>query len=332
VRPSIDWLGAVTLTAGVVPLLVAMSSGGRDYAWGSPEIVGLLVTGVVLCAVFLFVEARAQAPIFPLSLFKNRTIWTVSITATAVAAAMFGTMMFIPLFIQGVVGTSATKSGAVVTPMMFSMIASSIVSGQLMTRLGKYKWNAVAGCAVTTVSLFLMATMDVSTSYATVLTYMVVMGVGLGATMPVFNLAVQNAVEHKDVGVSTSSFQFLRSLGGAVGGAVFGAVLTNRFGGAFLQALPDGVAAAMPADELARFSNPQMLMNPATQAQLAQGEALQRLAPILGAVKQALATSLSTVFLIGAIVTAVGLAFTFLLQDLPLRKTRGGGPPPPAAH
>lgn len=228
--PRIDWAGAGALVFAVVPLLVALSSGGRDFAWGSPEVLTLFAAGAAFSVAFIVIERRAQEAILPLPLFRDRVVWTSSLGATLVSVAMFGATMFIPLFIQGVVGTSATKSGAVMTPMMLAMIATSIASGQVMTRRRRYKANALFGVVVTAAGLVLLAVMDEGTSYAVVLRNMIVFGVGLGATMPVFTLSVQNAVEPRDLGVATSSVQFLRSLGGSVGGAVFGAVLADRLG------------------------------------------------------------------------------------------------------
>jgi MFS family permease len=237
---------------------------------------------------------------------------------------MFGTTLFIPLFIQGVVGRSATESGAVVTPMMFSLIGASIVSGQLVTRLGKYRYIAVTGVAVTAIGMGLMAMMNEQTTYAMVLRNMVVMGIGLGITMPVFTLAVQNAVDPGSVGVMTSSLQFLRSIGGSIGAAIFGAILTNRFSPAFHAALSPQAAAGVPPQVLKAFENPQVLMDPhmAERLQASGGPALmEKLVPVFGAVKHALSASLHDVFVYGAILAAVGVVFALLIVDIPLRKS-----------
>jgi len=322
-KPQIDWLGAATLVSGVIPLLLALSWGGRDYPWSSPTVVGLLAVGVVMTAAFLFVQTRAPEPLIPPALFRQRIVWTSSLAATLTSVAMFGTLLFIPLFIQGVVGRSATESGAVMTPMMFSLIGSSIVAGQLITRLGKYRTLAIIGVSITALGMGLLAQMDVTTTYGTVLRNMMIMGIGLGVTMPVFNLAVQNAVDPQHVGVATSSVQFLRSIGGSVGAAVFGAILSNRFAPAFHDALPAQVAATLPPRMLTAFSNPQSLMDPriAAQMQSADPAMLQAMGPLVTAVKQALTHSLHEVFLIGTAVAVAGLAFTFLMVDIPLRKS-----------
>jgi hypothetical protein len=193
------------------------------------------------------------------------------------------------------------------------------VSGQAITRLGRYKAVAVLGMAITTTGLFLLSVMDTSTTYATVIRNMMVMGVGLGLVMPVFTLAVQNAVDPRQVGVATSSIQFLRTMGGSLGAAIFGAVLANRFGPALAAAMPAEAARRLPAAVVAGLSSPQALMNPALTARLTAGTDPAALAPIIGAVRQALAGSLHQVFLAGTLVLAASLAVTFLMVDVPLR-------------
>jgi len=319
----IDWLGAVTLVLAVVPLLLALSWGGREYAWSSTEIVALVSIGVLMAIAFVFIEMRVPEAILPPAFFRNRVVWTSSAAATLVAVGMFGTTLFIPLFIQGVIGKSATQSGAVLTPMMFSLIGASMTAGQIITRRGRYKAIAVAGVGLAGAGILLLAQMDVSTSYTTVLRNMMVIGVGLGLTMPVFTIAVQNAVDVRDLGIATSSIQFLRSMGGALGAAAFGAVLANRFSTALGQALRPEISAMIPPGLRATFQNPQALMNPEVTAriQAAGPDALSRMAPAFGAVRQALATSLHEVSLCGAFVVLAGVVFAALLVDLPLRRT-----------
>jgi MFS family permease len=241
-------------------------------------------------------------------------IWTSAVAATAVAVAMFGTTLFIPLFIQGVIGTSATRSGAVLTPMMIALIAASMMTGQLVSRLGKYKMIAVAGVSTIAIGMYLLARMDVATTYAMVLRNMVVLGAGLGMTMPIFTLTVQNAVDIRQVGVATSSIQFLRTMGGSIGAAIFGAVLSNRFAPALQAALPAGAARALPAG--LTLNNPQALMNPEVVARMNASPAA---AAILLALKRALAASLHDVFLVGTFVVTGALVVTCMLVDVPLR-------------
>mgnify|MGYP002784929774 CR=1 FL=1 len=317
-KPVIDYAGAATLVLSVVPVLLALSWGGRDYAWGSSTILGLLGFGLAMFALFLRVEGRAKEPIIQLSMFKPRVIWTSAGAAATIAMAMFGTTLFIPLFIQGVIGTSASRSGAVQTPLMLTLIAGSIASGQIVTRLGKYRIVAITGASLTTTAMFLLSRMNVDTSYGEVLRNMVIMGAGLGLTMPIFTLSVQNAVPIRQLGAATSSVQFLRTMGGSLGAAIFGAILANRFAPALHAAISPELLQRLPPGALERLSNPQLLMAPQTLARLsADGNA----APLVAALRSALATALHDVFVAGTIVVLFALSFTWLLVDIPLRTT-----------
>jgi MFS family permease len=209
------------------------------------------------------------------------------------------------------------------TPMMFALIGASMLAGQLITRMGKYKAIAIAGVGTNALGLFLLALMDVNTTYGTVLRNMMIVGVGLGLTMPVFTIAAQNAVDNSQLGMATSAIQFTRSMGATIGAAIFGALLSNRFATALHAALPPGAANNVPPAMMEMLQNPQALMNPEVAARVrAQGpETLRLVAPMLTALKQALATAIADVFLWGAIITAGGILLLWRLVDLPLRTT-----------
>ena len=330
-KPKIDYLGALTLISSVVPVLLALSWGGRDYAWGSPLIMSLLTFGLVMMGLFFFVEWRAPEPIIPMRLFRNQIVWSSMAASALVAVGMFGTTLFIPLFIQTAIGTSATKSGAVMMPMTLALVFSAIVTGQLITRLGKYRNLAIFGVALTGGAMLLIAGMDINTSYATVVRNLILMGIGLGATMPVFTLAVQNAVEAHFVGVATSTVQFVRSVGGALGAAIFGSVLANRYLPAFHSLLPVNIAAQLPVDQLKQFDNPQLLSQPAAAQAIQEafghlggtGESLFLAVKL--AARQGLASALHDVFLMGAGLLAAATVLTFFVKDIPLRKTNRPG-------
>src|SRR5438105_1765886 len=213
----IDFLGAGTLVAGVVPLLLALSWGGNDYPWASPTILGLFGIAAIMLVVFGIVERRAAEPIIPLSLFGNRIVSVSVLALMLMAIGMFGTILFIPLFIQGVIGTSATQSGTVMMPMMMVMVTSSILGGQNISRTGRYKLIGLFGMTVMALGLFLLSGMGPNTDYLTVVRNMIIIGIGLGPTMPVFTLAAQNAVKMSQLGVVTSMTQFSRSIGSTLG-------------------------------------------------------------------------------------------------------------------
>jgi MFS family permease len=275
---------------------------------------------------FAWAEQRAAEPILPFSLFKNRTVTISAIGLTIMGVSMFGTILYIPLFIQGVIGSSATQSGTVLTPMMFAMIGSSILSGQLIARTGKYKLMSVVGLAVGACGMFLMAGMGPDTDYPTVVRNMVMIGLGLGPVMPVFTLTTQTAVRVDQIGVATSLTQFARSIGGTLGTALFGSLLINRFQPALQHALPAPLA-AMPPEQLAQFQNPQALLSP--QAADAMRQGLAQLGPqggqlfdmLIGSIKIALASSLHDVFLAGACVAALGVLNAMFMREVPLRQS-----------
>jgi MFS family permease len=254
-RP-IDVAGAIALVLAVVPLLLALSWGGNEYAWTSPLVLGLLGFASIVTAIFLWIESRAVEPIIPLSLFKNRIVTIATLSMVLMAIGMFGTILFIPLFIQGVIGTGATASGTVMMPMMLTMVAASMVGGQIISRTGRYKLLGLFGLVTTAFGMFLLSRMGPDTTYLTVVLNMTIVGLGLGPTMPVFTLAAQNAVSFNDLGVVTSLVQFSRSIGATLGAAVFGSLLANRFGPALREALPPTVAAAIPSEQLAQLQNP----------------------------------------------------------------------------
>ena len=227
-RPRIDWLGSGALILAVVPLLLALSFGGSTYAWGSIEEIGLFAMTLVFGAAFLFIESRAEAPTIPLDLFRNRIFTASAIITFLTSMAMYGAILYIPLFVQTALGNTASGSGVVLTPMMLGLIVVSIVSGQVLARTGHYKVLAVVGTAITVVGMLLLGQMNATTDTGIVARNMVVLGVGLGTSMALFTIVVQNAFPIERLGVVTASLAFFRSIGGVVGVAVLGAIMTNR--------------------------------------------------------------------------------------------------------
>ena len=246
---DIDWAGASLLTIGITALLLVSVWGGSLFAWTSPAILTMLAVVLVATVLLVPVERRASEPIIPLHLFSNRVFTTGSLLGFLVGVALFGTVIFIPLFLQAVTGISATRSGLLLTPLMLGMVVSSIISGRLITRWGRYKVFPVAGTATMAAGYAMLTTMTPATAVWQVLIYMIVVGVGLGLVMQVIVLAIQNAVAMTDIGAATASAQFFRMTGGTVGLAVFGAVLNNRLlagmeqrlGG--VEELPEGIDA-----------------------------------------------------------------------------------------
>ena len=300
----IDYLGAALLAAALTAIVLLCTLGGTDYAWGSPQIIGLGVAAVILVAAFILAEQRAAEPVLPPHLFRDRVFSVTSAIGLVVGFALFGSVTYLPLFLQVVLGASPTGSGLQILPLMAGLLITSITSGQIISRTGRYRPFPIAGTAIMVVGLFLLSTMGPHTTRATASAFMFVLGLGLGLTMQVLVLAVQNAVAYKDLGVATSGATLFRSIGGSVGTAVLGSIFSNRLSVELTSTLPRSGTGA-----LGNVSS----LNPA---------ALKRLpVPIHDAYLTAFTNALSTVFIVAACVAAVAFLFSWALEQRPLRET-----------
>ncbi|EXX84853.1 MFS transporter, partial [Paenibacillus darwinianus] len=225
---TVDYAGSLFLALTMVPALLAFTWAGTKYEWNSAMILSLLAAAAVMLLVFILVERRASSPVLPLGLFGN-SIFTVSNAASfLLGAGMFGAIMYMPWFVQGVMGTSATMSGYVTMPMTLSLVLGSAIGGSITTRTGKYKLLALSGVVIMSLGMYLLSTMGLGTSTFEAIIYMIVTGLGLGVAMPVYTLTVQNAVDQRLLGVATASSQLFRSLGGTIGVSMMSTVLANR--------------------------------------------------------------------------------------------------------
>jgi EmrB/QacA subfamily drug resistance transporter len=327
-KHRIDYPGLVLLILAVVPTMLALSWGGVEYPWGSLQIIGMFLFSAVALVLFIFAERRSPEPILPLSLFSNRIIAVSELVIFFSAFGMFGSIIFIPLFFQGVLGATATASGSFLTPMMLGMVAGSFFSGQMLSRAGgHYRILGAIGLAIMGIGLALLSRMTVETSYISVVVNIVITGFGLGITMPVYTIAVQNAVPYNMLGVATSSTPFFRSLGGSVGLAIFGSVLNNKFASEFTGKLPAAVKTMVPAQQLETLAhNPQALMSPEAQSQLQR--IIEQMGPqgaeifqqVLQALRQSLDSALSQVFLFALLAVVVAFLINFFIKEIPLRK------------
>lgn len=240
VRKPIDYMGAFFLGATLIPLLLALVWGGSQYAWGSTTMQVLYAITVAAFVAFILTEERAADPVLPLSLFRSRAFSVSVAVVFLTAVAMFGSIIFLPLFAQQVIGFSATYAGLILTPMMLGLVAMSTLTGQVVSRTGKYRWFTIAGLAVVVAGMYLFSTLSADTSMVGLALRMVVLGAGLGVTMPVFNLVVQSAYGIERLGVVTASVQLARTVGGSVGGALFGGLVNQKLasGVPLAQALP----------------------------------------------------------------------------------------------
>jgi predicted MFS family arabinose efflux permease len=221
----------VLLTGGVSALILMTTWGGNEYPWGSPMIAALAVAGVALLAAFVWHERRAAEPIIPLSLFRSSVFRVATALGFFIGLAMFGAIIFIPLFLQLVYGVSPTSSGLRMLPLMAGLLGASVVSGRIISRIGRYKAFPVAGTAVTTLGMFLLSRLEVGTKPWLASVFMLVVGVGIGLVMQVLVLVVQNDAPVREVGVATSTATFFRSMGGSLGVALFGAIFASRLAG-----------------------------------------------------------------------------------------------------
>jgi len=332
-KHKIDYLGITTLILAVVPMLVALTWGGVEYPWGSVQIISMFAFSAVMIPLFIVLESRAEEPIIPMWLFKNRIVAVSVFIIFITGFGMFGGIIFVPLFFQGVLGQSATNSGTFLTPMMLGMIAGSIISGQLLSRAGgHYRLQGMIGLGVMALGLWLLSQMSAETSNTRAIINIVVTGFGLGITMPLYVLAVQNAIPYSALGAATSSAAFFRSIGGAFGLTIFGSVMNTRFASEFTAELPSQIRTIIPANQLdSLIHNPQALFSLNATDQLKsffeplgpQGMAL--FDQLIQTLKSALNSGITEVFFIALILVAVGWVVNLFLKEIPLRKHYGEG-------
>ncbi|MFD0716226.1 MDR family MFS transporter [Paenibacillus sp. GCM10027626] len=232
-KHSIDWLGAVTFIVAIVTILLALVLVGNDqgtgihYSWDSPQIIGLSSIGSVLLALFLWIEMKAKEPIIPLSIFKIRIIAFGNLAGFFMSAGMFGAIVYIPLFVQDVIGVNPSVTGYILTPLMLSVVVSTTIGGRLMSKVS-YRMILVPSMTLMAVGFFLLSQMSADTTKFQIILYMIITGLGMGAVYPTLGTAAQSAVDLKTRGVATSTSQFFRSIGGTIGVSVLGSLLTQR--------------------------------------------------------------------------------------------------------
>jgi EmrB/QacA subfamily drug resistance transporter len=291
---KIDVIGAMLLVAAVVSFILMISWGGEGtYDWASTPVVGMGLASVVLAVTFVAWESRTPEPILPLRLFHGGIFRVIAILMVLMGAIMFGATQFLPLFLQAVDGVSATQSGLLMVPLMLGVTVSSIGSGRLTAITGRYKRWPIIGMGLATVGTAMLATLSPDVSRVVTSLGMLLLGLGLGMTMPTSTLAVQNSVEFRDMGVATSMVTFFRSLGGAVGLAVFGAIFNAQI-------------AASGVDETLLRAPDQIQQLPAAEQ---------------SAVINALSDAVSSLFVVAVPIVFLGWILTFFLKEIPLRET-----------
>lgn len=300
---TIDYTGAALLAVVLSTITLLSDLGGTAYPWSSPASIGLIGIAALSLVLFAFVERSATEPVLPLHLFRQQTFVVTSAVGLIVGFALFGSVTYFPLYLQVVKGVSPTASGMQMVPMMGGMLVTSIMSGQLISRTGRYKIFPLLGTAVMTVGLFMLSRLTPSSSNAVASLLMLVLGIGLGMVMQVLVIAVQNDVEYRDLGVATSGATLFRLIGGSLGTAILGAIFAARLSANLARLLPAGRSIGSAAHNMS-----------------VQG--LLQLPPATRAIySEAFTTSLGTIFLAATIVCAVGFLLAWLLPERPLRAT-----------
>lgn len=331
---KIDIAGIFTMILGVVSLLLALTFGGKDYPWDSWQIIGLFALALIGIVSFIIVETKAEEPILPMHFFKNRTFTLLNAIGFFMSIGMFGAIMFVPFFMQGIVGVSAAESGTIMTPMMITMIVMSIIGGQLVLKVG-VKPQIITGMLIMAGGFWLLTTMDMHTTKLTATSYMMVIGLGMGLVMPTLTLALQESFPKKDLGVVTSSSQFFRQIGGTFGITILGSIMNNTSGTTLtknlvpvLDTFPKEAGQMVTKFKDMIHTDPQglysMLFSPEALKQMPEAFA-NSIVPIL---KNSLVDSLHTVFLTGLVFIVVGAIFTIFLQKIKLSDRKKGAEEP----
>ncbi|HKB32391.1 MAG TPA: MDR family MFS transporter [Candidatus Dormibacteraeota bacterium] len=306
---DIDYFGAFTLAAGVVPLLIALTI-TRDHAWTSFPVVSLLALAAVMLAAFVFVESRVGEPIVPLKLFKNTTFSVSMVVGFLTAFGMFGSILFTPLVFQGVLGISATNSGALITPMMFGLIGASTLTGFAMRRIKYYRFLGTLGVAVMIFGMWLLSQITPASAQWQVVADLVIVGLGIGTTFPLYLTAVQVALPRQYLGVASSQIQFWRNLGGTVGSAILGAVLANRLPSYLTTRVAALNLPPQVVNSLPKGGSANSILDPTLLAKLPL--------PFVHAIRLALSDTLHDIYFFAGAILVIALISTVFLKEVPL--------------
>ena len=321
---KIDIKGTILIILALVPMLLAFSFAGTTYAWNSVQIIGMLVFSAAMLALFAVVETKAQNPIIPMSFFKNRSIWITLIVAFFSNAVMYAAIIYIPYFVQGILGQSATTSGAVTVPMTIALMVTSNIIGVFATEKSTlFRFLTILAFALAAVGMFLLSTMTAVTPYLTVILYMVILGGGIGFTMPITNTNVQNAAPIEQLAAATGAVQFFRTIGSTIGTAIFGTIMTTSMVAGFSSLDLTGV----PETIQASLSDPQVITDTETLGQIisqtpqAQVSAVQN---AIGEAQDVLLSGIQNIFFFCAIVSIVAIALSFFFKPAPMKIVRLG--------
>ena len=325
-RANIDMPGTVFIVLALVPLLLAFSFAGATYAWGSWQIIGMLLVSAVMLIVFVRVETKSQNPIVPMTFFRDRAIWITLVGAFCSNAVMFAAIVYIPYFVQGILGTSATASGAVTIPMTIALTITSNIIGVFATDKSTYfRRMMILAFILAAGSAFLLSAMNAGSSYVSVIIYMIIFGAGLGVTMPITNMNVQNAAPIEQLASATGATQFFRSIGSTVASAIYGTIMTTAMVKGFASLDLTGVPEAIHAS----LRNPQVITDTgalgAIVAQVSPEQAGAVQIAVAG-VKNVLNSGISSVFIFCAVIAIIGMIASFFFKGAPMKIIHLGEP------
>ena len=326
---TIDYIGCALIALGTVPMLLGFTWAGTTYPWLSWQVLGLILGGAAVLGLFVFYEIWLEhghgQPIIEPTLFKNSVFSVSSLVTVIFGMGLFGSISFIPLFVQGVAGSSATNSGVILMPLMLTAMAASILSGQIVARTGRYKWLTIVSMAISVVGTYLLFRLNAFSGNTEVVIAMLVLGFGMGVGMSLYTLIVQNALPQK-MAQATASLTFFRQIGATIGLAAMGSVMVSAFPSAFTSALPAAVTRVLPPAAISKLSDPNALLNPAAPAPgSAQGLQDPHIAAMItNAMREALAQSIHNVFVLCLVVMIAGLLSVFFLKEIELREKKRG--------
>ncbi|HEX3078491.1 MAG TPA: MDR family MFS transporter [Lachnospiraceae bacterium] len=315
-RRSIDYSGTVAIILALVPMLLAFSWGGKSYSWLSVQIIGMFIFSFAMLALFIFFESRAQNPIIPLSFFRSRSINVTLFVAFLSNGIMYAAIMYIPYFAQGIIGTTATTSGTITTPMMLGLLFASTLTGILTSKNGKNKMFVFIAFIFMTIGTGLLSTMSMDTPFMKVILYMIILGLGIGINMPIANTNIQNSVQPRQIGSATSTVQFFRNIGSTIGSAIYGTIMITSMNTGFSKLNLSNV----PTKVQSLLKNPQIITNSDSVKQMMQQvpkEYSSFLGTALEQAKKVLANSIHGIFLFCMFAAIGGIVLTIFFKDAP---------------
>lgn len=315
-KKSVDYAGIIALIFTFVPMLLAFSMGGKNFAWISIPCIGMFLLSAFMIIIFAYIEKKAANPLISLSFFKNRAISVSFLIAFFSQALMYSAIMYLPYFVQGVIGATATTSGAIITPMMIGLLVSSNITGQLISKIGKVKILALLSFIIMSLGAFLLSSMGVETPYSKTIIFMTILGVGVGISMPITNVNAQNAAPKHQIGSVTSSVMFFRNIGSTICSAIYGIIMTNSLNNSFAKIN----MLHLPTKIQGLLKNTQIITNIKTVADIRARipkSYINYFNNVYLKTKEALANSIHSVFLFCICIAVVGFICTLFLKEAP---------------